>query len=194
MMPGMAFIRRDDADRGEVFAWWEGTRLAADSQFSCEPNEAILVLDADREELVATLGPGRHALTPELQRYVGGDEVLVIFVTTSPMKIEAGGALDDVEEQPWVELHARVTVRDPVKAIEMLPLLDDDETPEDWIAEELILAVGRAADEHGGNLAALQADTEKVAQAATGYANEVCAELGLEVADPEMAFSDTEDD
>lgn len=190
----MAFIERDDGDRGELFAWWGGSQLDAETQFTCAVNEIILVLDAESEDLVATLGPGRHPLPPALSRHAKGDEVLVIFVTTTPLRIEAGGALDELTDQPWVELNARVTVRDAAKAIELLPLLDDDESPEDWLAEELILAVGRAAEEKGGDLEALQAATGTLAAAAGRYANEVLAELGLEVTAPEIEFSESEEE
>jgi len=190
----MAFIQRDDGDRGEVFAWWDGSALDAGTQFNCDVNETLLVLDANSEEVVATLGPGRHAMTLALAPYAQGDEVLVIFVTTSPMRVEAGGALADLPDEPWVEIKARVTVRDPVKAIELLPLLDDDEAPEDWLGEELILAVGRAAEENGGDLQRLQTSSGAIAKAAAGYANAVMADLGFEVAVPELSFSQSEDD
>jgi hypothetical protein len=190
----MPFIQRADGDKGDVFAWWDGSALDAETQFNCDMNEAILVLDAGSEELVTTLGPGRHGMSAELKKYAGGDEVLVLFVTTSAMKVEAGGALDDLDDQPWVEATARVTVKDPVKAIELLPLLDDDELPEEWIAEELILAVARAAAEHGGALDALQAARATVAIAAAGFANEVFSELGMEVTVPEVEFSESEEE
>ena len=167
----MAFIQREDGDRGEIFAWWDGTALDASAQFNCQPHETILVLDADN-----------------------GDEVLVIFVTTSPLRIEAGGALADLPDEPWVEINARVTVRDPVKAIELLPLLDDDEAPEDWLGEELILAVGHAAEEKGGDVQGLQSAAGAIAQAAANYANAVMADLGFEVAVPELSFSLSDDD
>lgn len=189
----MAFIQRDDGDKGEIFAWWDGTALDASAQFNCQPNETILVLDANSEDLVATLTPGRHAMTGPLAPYANGDEVLVIFVTTSPLRVEAGGALADLPDEPWVEINARVTVRDPVKAIELLPLLDDDEAPEDWLGEELILAVGHAAEEKGGDVQGLQSAAGAIAQAATGYANAVMADLGFEVAVPELSFSQSED-
>lgn len=187
----MHVIRRDDGARGDVFAWFGGT-LQAESQLQCEPNEAVLVLD-DQEEVVTTLGPGRHALPSELKPYVGRDDLLFIFVTTGTMRIEAGGALDDVMDEPWLELFAQVSVKDPVKAIELLPLLDEDEAPEDWIAEELILAVSHAARERRVGLEGLRAATADIARAAAGYANEAFAEVGLEVGVPEMAFSDAED-
>ena len=190
----MAFIQREDGDRGDVFAWWDGSELDAETQFSCDVNEVILVLDAESEDLVATLGPGRHALPPALKRLAGQGEVLVIFVTTGPMGIEAGGALDDLADEPWVEIKARVTVRDAAKAIELLPLLDDDESPEDWLAEELILAVSHAAEAVGGDFQALQAARGSIAAAATGFANSVMTDLGFEVSTPELEFSQSDDD
>lgn len=167
--------------------------MQAESQLVCEPNESMLVLD-DQEEVVTTLGPGRHALPAELKPYVGRDDLLFIFVTTGSMRIEAGGALDEVQDEPWVELFAQVSVKNPLKAIELLPLLDEDEAPEDWIAEELILAVSRAAGERRVGLEGLRAATPDIARAAAVFANEAFAEVGLEVGVPELAFSDADDD
>ena len=96
-------IQRTDEDRGDLFAWWDGSELTADTQFLCEMNEVALVLDAESEALVATLGPGRHALPPSLGRYVGGGEVMVIFLTTTAVDLVAEGALEDLDEEPWVE-------------------------------------------------------------------------------------------
>lgn len=188
-MRAMQLIRREEEARGDVFAWWEGGALKENSQLVCNTDEAVVVLDG-HEELVARFGPGSHAL----KDWAGRDDLLFIFVTTGALRIEAGGALDDVKDEPWLELFARVSVKDPTKAIELLPLLDEDEAPEDWIAEELILAVSHAARERRVGLEGLQAATADIARAAAEYANEAFAEVGLEVGVPEMAFSDSDDD
>ncbi len=163
--------------------------LEAGAELVCNADEAVVVLDG-REELVARFGPGRHALPA----WAGRDDLLFIFVTTGALRIEAGGALDDVTDEPWLELFATVHVDDPVKAIELLPLLDEDEAPEDWIAEELILAVSHAARERRAGLSALQAATADLARAAAEHANEAFAEVGLVVGVPEMAFSDSDEE
>jgi hypothetical protein len=127
-------IRRSEDDADDLFAWWDGSELAADTQFVCNGNEVVLVLDAGTEDVVTQVGPGRHALPASLRRYVGGDEVLVIFLTTTAVELEAEGALEDVDDEPWAEASTRLTVRDPVKAVELLPELGDDESPEDWVS------------------------------------------------------------
>ncbi len=190
----MPFIARADEDRGDLFAWWDGSELDAETQFACNADEVVLVLDAQSEDVVATLGPGRHSLPVTLGRYLSGGKVLVIFVTTAPVTIEAEGVLDAHDDQPWVELAGVVTVRDPVKALELLPHLDDDETPEDWVAEELVLYTGRAVEEDGGDLEALSAKTAMLSERAQAFANEDFAGFGLSVALRDLELSESEEE
>jgi hypothetical protein len=190
----MTLIRRAEDDLGELFAWWDGGELTADSQFLCGPDEVAFVLDERTEVLAASLGPGRHGLPAALGRYVDGAEVLVIFVTTSPVKIEAEGVLDDHPDQPWVEVSAAFTAGDPQRALELLPRLDDDESPEDFLADELMLAVAEAAGAHGGALAALQDAQGALAARAQVAANAALAELGLTVRIDQLELSESEAD
>ncbi len=194
MMRRMSFIARADEDKGDLFAWWDGSELTADTQFQCNMNEAILVLDANGEETVATLGPGRHALPAELKRFVDGGEVIVIFITTSALQLEAEGVLEEHEDQPWVEIAATFTVRDAAKALELLPHLDDDETPEDWLSEELVIGAARVAAEHGGDLAALRAASSSFKGQLEALANEDLAAFGLSARVTSVEFSESEDE
>ena len=85
-------------------------------------------------------------------------------------------------------------MKDPTRALELLPQLGEDESPEDWIGEEFLLAVGRAAEGNGGDLDALQEATNTLAGEAEVDLNKILAEYGLEVSTPELEFSESEDD
>lgn len=185
-------IRRSADDAGDLFAWWDGSELVADTQFVCNGDEVILVLDAGSEELVTRIGPGRHAVPASLARYVDGDEVLVIFLTTSMISLAAEGILEDVDDEPWAEASTRLVVRDAQKALELLPELGDDESPEEWVAAELLLALARAASEHGGDLEALQEASSTLASQAQADLNGVLAEYGLQIFPMELELSESE--
>jgi hypothetical protein len=187
------FIQRAPEDRGDLFAWWDGSELTAQTQFMCDVNEIILVLDAETEELVAELNAGRSSLPPSLGRYLSGGEVLVIFLTITPVTLETEGALEDVDDEPWCEVVTKVTVRDTEKALELLPQLGEDESPEEWIEAELLIALARAAQEHGGDLEALQSVAPKLAMDAEADLNETLAEYGMQVSTPLVSLSESED-
>ena len=185
-------IRRGEDDAGDLFAWWDGSELVADTQFVCNGDEVVLVLDAGTEELVTQVGPGRHALPASLKRYVGGDEVLVIFLSTGMVELSAEGALEDVDDEPWAEASTKLIVRDAKKALDLLPELGDDESPEDWVAAELLLALARAATENGGDLEALQEASSTIASQAQADLNGVLAEYGLQVFTIDLELSESE--
>jgi hypothetical protein len=182
----MALIRRAPEAKDDLFAWWDGTQLEPSSELACAESERVVVLEARSEHLVTTLGPGHHDVTPAL-REVG--DVLVLFVTTAPTVIEAEGVFDDHDEAPHVELSATVTVLDAVKAVGLLAQLDPDESPEDWVAEELMLAAVRAVDEHGGKLAQLERAWAEVNANALRLANEQLAAVSLVATQLTLALS-----
>ncbi len=170
-------IERDRADEGDLFSWWDGSELDDDAQFSCAMNEQILVLDADDESLLAKLGPGRHALPPQLVGREG--PVLIIFVTTSPITLAPEGVLDEAPAQPWVELRAQLTVRDAEQALELLPHIDDDELPESFLETEILNAVLSAVLAQGGDLEDLQAKRASLQKLASELLNEELEVYGL---------------
>src|SRR5437016_5033985 len=96
-----ALLARDPESRGDLIAWWEGETIESDAQAICEPDEMIVFLDDD--EVVATLGPGRHSLAsgpPALAPHlVGGDEIAVAFVTTRTTRLEAEGTLEELDNE-----------------------------------------------------------------------------------------------
>lgn len=186
-------MSRSDEDGEDLFAWWTGDALTADTQFAVAPNEVALVLDGESEELVAALEPGRHGLPGALEAYGDGREVTVIFLTTTPLALEFEDSLEDVDDEPWAELKGQVQVTDPVKALELLPQVED-EAPEDWICVEVLASLSDAAQAHGGDLEALQADLGTLTQTTLASVNELLAQYGLQVTSLDLTLSETEDE
>lgn len=187
-----SFVVRADDDQGDLIAKWSG-ELSADTQFSIDTNEVAFVIEGEEAELVAAFVPGRHALPDELQPHIG-KEVLVLFISTGTTQLCAEGALDDVEDEPWLEAQATLTVHEPAKVLAMLARLGEDESPEDWVAAELLIAAGKAAVEVGGGLEQLQGSLGAIAEQTQASLNEVLAELGMEATLSELELSESEDE
>lgn len=170
-------IRRPESGGTLLTRWDGGDVLPADAQFLCGPTERIVVVDLD-DETLAMLGPGRHALPPELR---GRDEpVNVFFLSTAPVRVHAQGSLEFHEDEPWVEVDATVNVNDPDALLALAAHLDE-ETAEAYVAEDLLRAAGAVAEENGWGLDALLEVSESFAAAIEGEATDALEMFGLSV-------------
>ncbi|MFZ5442164.1 MAG: hypothetical protein ACOZQL_19305 [Myxococcota bacterium] len=169
-------IRRPEGG-GTLLTRWDGDSLPDDAQFLCGPTERVLVVDLDDEEL-ASFGPGRHALPPGLR---GRDEpVNVFFVSTAPVRVHAQGTLEFHDDEPWVEIDATVTVNDPSMLLGLVSHLDE-ESGEQYVAEDLLRAAGTTAEDNGWGLDALLEASESFAAAIEGEATDALEMFGLAV-------------
>jgi hypothetical protein len=189
-------LARDSESQGDLISWWDGDQLEADTQVSCAMDEVVMFIDDD--EVVATLGPGRHSLVPpppSLERYLKGsflsgpDKVAVAFVTTRTVRLEAEGILEELDDQgaedvePTISFRVALRITDATKVVPLLEKLSEDECLEDWLIDELVLHAQAAATESNRTLAELASGAHgaqlavKIAQ----NAGEILVEYGIEL-------------
>lgn len=189
-------LSRDAESQGDLISWWDGDQLEADTQVSCAIDEVVMFIDDD--EVVATLGPGRHSLAPpppSLERYLKGsflagpEKVAVAFVTTRTVRLEAEGILEELDDEgeedvePTVSFRVALRICDAAKVVGLLEKLSDDECLEDWLVDELVLHAQVAATQSNRTLAELASGAHgaqlavKIAQ----NAGEILVEYGIEV-------------
>ncbi len=151
----MTTIARDAESRGDLIAWFESDDAPESPvTLTCGPDEAaVLVVDG---EALRTLGPGRHALSSDdeaLAEWIDGevDAVQVAFLTTTPVTIEASADFERPGEGNTIDRgtitgSAELKVTSPELAIGLLDSLGDDESLEDWLADELAVHLKAAVD------------------------------------------------
>lgn len=172
-------ITRSNDDSDELYGWWDGEAIEAGDQVSCDTSEVAVFWDG--EQVVTTLGPGRHQLTaessPALAPFFEDDSPIhICFVTTSAVSgFEVEGSIspdddddddDDAEEEPSASIEVTLRVVDPglfvAKAVEIEEGDDDDDDDEpptltDFIAAAILDAACEClndgdADDVEGNL------------------------------------------
>lgn len=189
------FIARDEDDSDTLIGWWrDGDALGAEAQLSCAMDEVALVFGDG--ELLAQVGPGRHALTaashPELADYLedDGPEAEVAFVKTRALLSFVGalGAAEDAEQQVTFESEVRgsfvAVVKDAALVLELNDELDEDTSVEDFLIEQVFEAASEAFEDDTPSLSALAQSGGSVpgwAEATQAAVNEVLAERGLAV-------------
>jgi hypothetical protein len=152
----MTTIARDEAAAGDLLAWFESDEpLEAPVMLTCGPDEAaVLVVDG---EPLRTLPPGRHALSADddaLADWLDGevDAVQVAFLTTTPVTIEAVGEFErpgaqDTIDRGTITGSAELQVTAPELVMALLDSLDDEESLEDWLSDELAVHLKASVDE-----------------------------------------------
>jgi hypothetical protein len=149
----MRFIARDADSEGDLIAWYEGdAQGASPAQLTCALDEvAVIVVDGEASR---ELPPGRHPLTAEdyeeLTGWLEGDDESVdfAFLTTSPVTLELAGDYARGEDEASFTARAVVQVTSGTEAIGLLENLADDESLEDWLADEVAVHLVAALDEH----------------------------------------------
>lgn len=169
-------IRRPQ-DGGTLLAREIVTRLDPGAQFLCGPGETLIICELADETELAVLGPGRHAVPPELE---GNEEPLVVFfVATVPVRVHAEGVLEGHAEAPRVELDATVTIDDPSSAVSVFAHMDDEQTAEQFFAEELLRAAETAAEANDWSLEQLVELDGSFAAATEGEATDRVSMFGI---------------
>ena len=184
-------VARDSQSQGDLISWWEGDDLDVETEVSCAMDEVVLFIEGD--EVVSTLGPGRHSLAippGPLERFViGTDELGIAFVTTTVIRLDGAGVLEELDNEgaedvePTVSFVAAVRVIDPARIVPLLEKLSDEESLEDWLIDELVLHAQTAASESNRSLDELTSGTysAQLGEKTTQNANEVLGEYGIEV-------------
>jgi hypothetical protein len=164
-------LARDDEAQGDLISWWEGEEPESQVQVTCAMNEVVLFIGEDYEVL-QTFGPGMHAVEfPE--------GASVAFVTVTATRIEDDAVVEDLDDAE-VTLTAMVRITDAAKMIALLEKLDDEESLEGWLGDELILHAVAAAEEAGLDADAMEGNADLLEQTAQ-RAREVLADYGIEV-------------
>lgn len=180
-------IQRDADFADDLVAFWDGDAPSEGDQASVEPGDRLLIIDD--EGLVAAFDAGRHAL----KSY---GEVDVVFVSQKRHSLENDGELVEEELETGYVLRATVQVRDAAKMVELIAMvIEQEQTVEDWLADEIAIDAATAADDVGVDLADLEAERASVMPKAIARANEVLADHGIELLSiEELEYGDFEDD
>lgn len=182
-------IERDAEFGGDILGWWDGV-LDEDDELVCGPGELAVVLDGDA--VLATFGPGRHkpAANPGLAEYVEAQDAVDVAFVTQRTTVDLEGSLGDFEDpaqkryQPSVSSGLEVQVTDAALVVALRDELDEDQSVEDFLIDEVLDAASEALEELNPRLAALVAEGGAVPgwlEATQRRVNEVVRELGLAV-------------
>ncbi len=137
-------LAREAEEEGEKFIldWWEGDDIEAGDQVNCAMNEVAVLVD-EENEVLTTFAAG-IAVIPEFD----AEEVSLAFVRLTFARIVSEGTLEDFDDAP-VTVLSMVRVIDPVKMIPLLDKLDEEESLEDWLGDELLIHAAAAIEESG---------------------------------------------
>jgi len=185
-------IERDPEFEGDILGWWDGVLdRDGEDELVCAPGELAVVLDGDA--VLATFGPGRHQLTaqsaPALAKYLKAmDPVDIAFVTErTTIDFEAPmGAYEDPDQkryQPSVSSSFAVVVKDPALVVGLRDELEEDQSVEDFLIDEVVDAASEALAALDPPLATLAKSGELPGwlEATQRLVNEVVGELGMSV-------------
>jgi hypothetical protein len=195
----MTTIARDEASAGDLIAWFASDEaLEGPVTLTVGPEEAaVLVVEG---EALRALPPGRHALSADdaaLADWLDGevDAVQVAFLTTTAVTIEAVGEFerpgeDDTIDRGTITGSAELQVTSAEQVIALLDELDDEESLEDWLADELAVHLKASVDERG-NMGLLEltsgAFCEEMQDSALAGARAVLGPYGITVVSVNIA-------
>jgi len=136
-------IARDSETQDDLIDWWDDEELDDSVEVTVGAAEAVLFV---REgEVLLELPPGRHRLTaeshPALADWLGNDdeEVAIAFLTVG-RRIELDVAIGYTwgeKDEAFVSTTGAIVVKNATLALGLLEHLDDEESLEGWIADEI---------------------------------------------------------
>ncbi len=186
----MTSIARSTETQGDLIDWWNDAPLKGDVDVTLRPAEvAVFVREG---EVLLELPPGRHRLTaqshPVLAGWLSGkDHDLGIAFLTIGLRTEVDvgiGYTWGEQVEAFVATTATITVQDGSKAIGLLEHLDDEESLEDWLGDEIATQLADAIGEldvpdilHVTS----QAHDADLVEAALAKANDVLGAYGVRV-------------
>lgn len=186
----MTSIARNPETKNDLIDWWDDEALDDTVDVAVGPGEVVLfVCDG---EVVAQLAPGRHRITveshPALEDWLAGDEEAmgVAFVTVG-RSVEVDVAIGYTwgeRDQAFVSTTARLKVTDGARAIGLLEHLDDEESLEDWLGDEVATHLADAILEvKVDSIIAIQsqAHDDDLVEATLARANDVLGAFGVKV-------------
>jgi hypothetical protein len=170
-------LARAEEEEGEkyIIDWWEGDDIEAGDQITCAMNEVAVLVDEENE--VLTTFPAGIAVIPEFD----AEDVSLAFVRLTFARIVSEGTLEDFEDAP-VTVLSMVRVTDAAKIMPLLDKLDEDETLEDWLGDELLIHAAAAIEESGlEDVDAINSDTtnQPLLTDTCARANAVLEEYGV---------------
>jgi hypothetical protein len=183
-------ISRNVETKDDLIDWWDDQELDDTVDVSVNPGEVVLFV---REgEVVAQLAPGRHRITaeshPDLEDWLDGDddEMAIAFMTVGrSIEVEASiGYTWGEKDEAFVTGTAKLIVTDGSRAIGLLEHLDDEESLEDWLGDEVATHIADAILEIKVESIVditSQAHDEDIGIAALAKVNDVLKNYGVKV-------------
>jgi hypothetical protein len=183
-------IRRNPESALDLIDWWEEEDLEDDVEVMLGPAEVALFVRND--EVLLQLPAGRHALTaeayPVLEEWLAGDDedVAIAFINATfyaDVEVSSDYTWGE-EDEANVKTTATVHVTDPVKVLDVLQHLGDDESLEDWLGDEIathLVAAILALDVPDVLHVTSQAHDMDLQETAKVDSNEVLGAYGIQV-------------